>query len=85
MYPLFPSGNDGLIKVWNPDSLELKNTITGHDNEIRKLLPTAERLYSGDMNGKVRTGTGVGILEMLEVGKLTGVSVVYLCQLTSLA
>ena len=47
------SGNDGLIKVWNADTLELKNTLTGHENEIRKLLPTSNRLYSGDMNGKV--------------------------------
>ncbi|XP_043211326.1 myosin heavy chain kinase B-like isoform X1 [Amphibalanus amphitrite] len=51
---LVTTGNDGLIKVWSADTLELKNTLTGHDNEIRKLLPTADRLYSGDMNGKVK-------------------------------
>lgn len=51
---LVTTGNDGLIKVWNADTLELKKTMTGHDNEVRKLLPTADRLYSGDMNGKVK-------------------------------
>ncbi|XP_037083796.1 zinc finger CCCH domain-containing protein 62-like [Pollicipes pollicipes] len=51
---LVTTGNDGLVKIWDVNTLELKKTLTGHDNEVRKLLPTPDRLYSGDMSGKVK-------------------------------
>ena len=46
------AGNDGLIKVWDASSLELKKTLEGHENEVRVLKARDDKLFSGDMNGK---------------------------------
>ena len=47
------AGNDGLIKAWDAESLELKKTLEGHENEVRVLKARDDKLFSGDMNGKV--------------------------------
>lgn len=51
---LVTTGNDGLLKVWDPQTLVLKKTLTGHENEVRVLRTDGDKLFSGDMSGKVK-------------------------------
>ncbi|XP_037084156.1 F-box/WD repeat-containing protein 11-like [Pollicipes pollicipes] len=51
---LVTTGNDGLIKVWDATTLEAKKTLEGHENEVRVLQARDGKLFSGDMNGKVK-------------------------------
>lgn len=51
---LITTGNDGIIKVWNVSDFTIKHSLEKHDNEVRVLKARDDKLFSADMNGKVK-------------------------------
>lgn len=50
---LFSASIDSTIKVWNLATLELLQTLTNHEQPVRKLATNGKRLFSGDERGNV--------------------------------
>lgn len=51
---MYSCSNDGTLKAWSIDNLELKKTLTTGNEEIIKLCFADGKLYSGDDKGNVR-------------------------------
>lgn len=51
---LYSCSNDGTIKAWSINNLELKKTLVTGNEEIIRLCFADGKLYSGDDKGNVR-------------------------------
>ena len=50
---LFTSSMDLSIKCWSLPDLILKNTLTGHEEPVKKMAYNGTNLLAGDYNGVV--------------------------------
>ncbi|XP_068203001.1 myosin heavy chain kinase C isoform X2 [Palaemon carinicauda] len=57
---LFTGSIDTKIKVWDINTFELKKTIEGHEEAVRKFCTDGKLIYAGDEKGLVRGYTPAG-------------------------